>query len=141
MSAPATSVGPADPTVPLAPGGGRLVTASGHTTISPRACERIAARAAAEVEGVGVVQTGLARLVPWSNAPPGGATAEVEGQTVSVDLSIRVHYPRPVVQTARQVRHQVTRRLGELAGLAVRDVTITVAELFTAEKPQPRRVE
>ncbi len=142
MSTAATSTGAeVDPTVPLAPAGGRLLTDLGHTTISPRVCEKIATRAATEIDGVGVVRSGLARLVPWSAAPAAGATADVRGDTVSVDLSVRIRYPLPVAQTARQVRRQVVRRLGELAGLDVRDVAITVAELADGGDAPRRRVE
>ena len=138
MSATA-SIRATDPTVPLPAGGDKLATDLGLTTISPVVCEKIAARAAGEVVGVGVVQTGMARLVPWSAAPSAGAAADVHGHTVSVDLSISVRYPQPVADTAREVRRRVTQRLRELAGLDVGGVTITVAELPADGGPGRRR--
>lgn len=143
MSATATpaAIGPDDPTVPLPAGGGRLATDLGITTVAPLVCEKIAARAAAEVDGVEVVQTGLGRLVPWSAPPAAGASADVQGQSVSVELTVTVRYPLPVGRTAREVRERVTRRLGELAGLAVRDVTVNVGGLPSGDGPGRRRVE
>lgn len=136
-----TAVRPDDPTVPLPPGGGRLETDLGVTTVAPRVCEKIASRAAAEVDGVELVATGLSRLVPWSSSSPSaGATADVRGHSVSVDLTVDVRYPLPVATTARLVRERVTARLGELAGLAVRDVTVTVAGLPAQCGARPRRV-
>lgn len=139
MSATATSMGAADPTVALAEGGDRLATDLGLTTISPLVCEKIASQAAGEVVGVAVVQTGMARLVPWSAAPSAGAAADVHGHTVSIDLCISVRYPQPVGQTAAEVRRRVTQRLGELAGRTVGGVTITVAELAAADGAGRRR--
>lgn len=129
------------PTVPLAVGGGKLVTGFGHTTISPLVCEKIAARAAGEVDGVAVVGTGLSRLAPWSGGPAAGAVADVDGESVAVDLALRLRYPLPAAQTALAVRQRVARRLGELTGLAVREVSITVAELAAEEGGPGRRVE
>ena len=88
-----TAVRPDDPTVPLPAGGGRLETELGVTTVAPRVCEKIAARAAAEVDGVEVVATGLSRLAPWSSSASAGATAELSGHAVSVDLTVDVRYP------------------------------------------------
>jgi uncharacterized alkaline shock family protein YloU len=136
----ATAVRPDDPTVPLPAGGGRLETDLGVTTVAPLVCEKIAARAAAEVDGVEVVATGLSRLAPWSSSPSAGATADVRGHSVSVDLTVDVRYPLPVATTARLVRERVTARLGELAGLAVRDVTVTVAGLPDECGAHPPRV-
>lgn len=140
-TATTTAARPEDPTVRLRAGGAPLETELGVTTVAPLVCEKIAARAAAEIEGVETVQTGLSRLVPWSATPAAGATADVRGHTVSVALTITVRYPLPVAHTARQVRERITRRLGELAGLEVRDVTIDVGDLPAGGGPAPRRVE
>jgi uncharacterized alkaline shock family protein YloU len=134
-----TAVRPDDPTVPLPAGGGRLETELGVTTVAPRVCEKIAARAAAEVDGVEVVATGLSRLAPWSSSASAGATAEVSGHAVSVDLTVDVRYPLPVATTARRVRERVTARLGELAGLGVRGVTVTVTGLPARCRARPAR--
>lgn len=137
-----TGAGHDDPTVPLPAAGGRLETDLGVTTVSPLVCERIAARAAAEVEGVEVVPTGVARMVPWpAGSPSAGASADVHGHTVSVEVAVEIRYPLPVAGTAREIRSRVTRRLRELSGLGVGDVTVTVTGLSTAGRERRRRVE
>lgn len=141
MSTSAPPLAQPDPTVPLAPAGRGLVTGFGHTTIAPLVCEKIAARAASEVDGVRVVGTGLSRRVPWTTSPAAGAAADVDGQSVAVNLSLRLRYPAPAGETAARVRERVTLRLAELAGLTVREVTITVAELVADDRPRRSRVE
>ena len=138
MTAPA--VAEADATVPLAGATDRLVTPFGVTTISRRACEKVAARAAGEVDGVETVRSGVSRLAPWASGETAGASADVDGGWAFVDLTIRVRYPLPVGQTAGRVREHVTSRLRELAGMAVREVTVTVADLPADDGPARRRV-
>ncbi len=102
--------------------------------------EKIAVKAASEVEGVGpVVQTGLGRLVPW--VATGTADAEVGRESVALDLTITVRYPRPLRQVTGSLREHAVRRVEELTGLAVRRVNITVAELVADQGPARRRVE
>ncbi len=132
-----------DPTadLPRAP----LVTGRGETVISPTVVEKIATRAASEVDGVGgVVETGLSRLLPWSvgsGGPPARASADVGAETVAVDLTVNVVYPEPVATVTNRVRAQVTRRLSELCGLRATEVNIVVPALVVTARPQRRRVE
>lgn len=121
-----------------------LVTPRGETTIAPRVAEKIAGRAAAEVAGVGgVVETGLSRLLPWSvgSAAPAQASAEIDQDTVSVDLTMNVVYPEPVASVTNNVRAAVTRRLAELCGLRATEVNISVPALVAPARPPRRRVE
>ncbi|MDQ3898395.1 MAG: Asp23/Gls24 family envelope stress response protein [Actinomycetota bacterium] len=121
-----------------------LVTSRGETIIAPTVVEKIATRAASEVDGVGgVVQTGLSRLLPWTvgDQSPARASAEVGAETVSVDLTVNVLYPEPVAAVTNRVRAQVTRRLGELCGLQATEVNIAVPALVTPPRPARRRVE
>jgi uncharacterized alkaline shock family protein YloU len=106
--------------------------------------EKIAARAASEVDGVGgVVQTGLSRLLPWSigQAGPPSASADVGAETVSVDLTVNVLYPQPVAAVTNRVRAQVAQRLTELCGLRATEVNIAVPALVTPPRGARRRVE
>jgi uncharacterized alkaline shock family protein YloU len=131
-----------EPTVdlPRAP----LVTTRGETIIAPAVVEKIATRAASEVDGVGgVIQTGLSRLLPWSvgGDSPARATADVGNETVTVDLTVNVLYPQPVATVTNAVRAQVTRRLSELCGLRVTEVNIAVPALVVPPRGAHRRVE
>lgn len=121
-----------------------LITGRGETIIAPLVVEKIATRAASEVEGVGgVVETGLSRLLPWSvgDSSPARASAEVGQETVTVDLSVNVVYPEPVAVVTNGVRAQVTRRLAELCGLRATEVNIAVPALVTPPRGARRRVE
>lgn len=121
-----------------------LVTNRGETIIAPAVVEKIASRAAAEVDGVGgVVETGLVRLLPWSvgDDSPARASAEVGAETVTVDLTVNVVYPEPVAAVTNRVRAQVTRRLSELCGLRATEVNIAVPALVVPPPGRRRRVE
>lgn len=123
---------------------GALVTTRGETIIAPTVVEKIASRAASEVDGVGgVVQTGLSRLLPWTvgGDSPARASAEVGGDTVTVDLTVNVCYPEPVAAVTNEVRTQVTRRLAELCGLRATAVNIAVPALVAPPRGARRRVE
>ena len=141
MTAPVTGR-VAEPTADLPQAS--LVTNRGETIISPFVVEKIASRAASEVDGVGgVVQTGLSRLLPWSvgDASPARASAEVGDETVTVELTVNVVYPEPVAVVTNGVRTQVTRRLAELCGLQASEVNITVPALVIPPRANRRRVE
>lgn len=134
MSAPVTAELPTSP----------LVTTRGETIIGPTAVEKIATRAASEVDGVGgVVQTGLSRLLPWSvgHDAPARASAEVHTDTVTVDLTVNVLYPQPVAAVTNEVRARVIRRLSELCGLRATEVNIAVPALVAPPRGARRRVE
>jgi uncharacterized alkaline shock family protein YloU len=121
-----------------------LVTSRGETTITPLVVEKIASRAASEVDGVGgVIETGLSRLLPWSvgDPSPARASAAVDADTVTVDLTVNVVYPEPIAAVTNNVRAQVTRRLGELCGLRTTEVNIAVPALVTPARATRRRVE
>ena len=121
-----------------------LVTSRGETIIAPTVVAKIATRAASEVEGVGgVVETGLSRLLPWSlgDTGPARASAEVGGETVTVDLTVNVLYPQPVASVTNRVRAEVTRRLAELCGLRATEVNIAVPALVVPPRGARRRVE
>ena len=121
-----------------------LVTSRGETIIAPTVVEKIATRAASEVDGVGgVVETGLSRLLPWSvgDAGPARASADLGRDTVSVDLTVNVLYPEPVAAVTNRVRAHVARRLAELCGLQATEVNIAVPALVVPPRAARRRVE
>ncbi len=127
---------------PAGPPQAGLITSRGETIISPTVVEKIANRAASEVDGVGgVVQTGLSRLLPWTVGSESHASAEVGTETVTVDLTVNVVYPEPVAMVTNGVRAQVTRRLAELCGLRATEVNIAVPALVVPPRGARRRVE
>jgi uncharacterized alkaline shock family protein YloU len=131
-----------EPTADLPRAG--LVTSRGETIITPTVVEKIATRAASEVDGVGgVVETGLSRFLPWSigGDAPARASAEVGAGTVTVDLTVNVLYPEPVAAVTNRVRAQVERRLAELCGLRATEVNIAVPALVAPPRRARRRVE
>ncbi len=141
---PATAAGPADTGQLAVPGASApLATDRGHTTISPVVVEKIAARAASEVEGVGgVLRTGLSRLLPWTaSAGPASADAAINRDTVTVDLTVNVLYPRPVGRVTAEVRDRVSGELARMCGLHTGRVDITVPELVRPAGTAGRRVE
>lgn len=141
MTTPATAeLG--DPTADLPRAG--LVTSRGETIIAPTVVEKIATRAASEVDGVGgVLETGLSRLLPWTVGAegPARASAEVGAETVTIDLTVNVLYPEPVAAVTNRVRAEVVRRLAELCGLRATEVNIAVPALVEPPPRRTRRVE
>ena len=135
LEAPVTDVRP-EPTTDLevpAP------TERGTTTIASGVFEKIAARAAAEVNGVeGEVRTGLDRFLPWAAGSLADASADVGDDGVVVDLVLNVAYPQPVRQVTALVRRHVVDRVAEMTGRRVEEVNITVPELVVPERRPPR---
>jgi uncharacterized alkaline shock family protein YloU len=102
----------------------------GVTDIADRVVAKIAGRAAGEVDGVQhVAGRGLGRLFRPSSDP--AADARLKGGAATVEVTVGVVYPRPVWDTAAEVRRHVTRRLAELAGVEDVKVRVEVAELVT----------
>jgi len=138
-----TELSTSDPTADLARPTAGLVTSRGETIISPLVVEKIAGRAASEVDGVGgVLKTGLSRLLPWSvgGDSPARAQAAVGDGKVQVELTVNVLYPQPVGAVTNQVRARVTRRLAELCGLQATRIDISVPALVTPSPGARRRV-
>lgn len=115
--------GLAAPTVDL--GGLPEPADRGLLEIAPPVAEKIACRAATEVEGTG----GRVR-----------ADADLASGRASIRLELGVEYPRPVGTVAAEVRRRVTSRVNELTGLTVEAVDITVAELPPPPRRQARRL-
>lgn len=127
--------------VDQAPASG-LRTDRGITTIAPAVVEKIAGRAATEVDGVGVVApAGLRKLFSSTPDPdtPADADARVGMERASVALTISIMYPAPVRATSTQVRAAVAERVEQFTGLHVSWVDVTVAQLPTNDPWKPRK--
>ena len=121
----------------------------GMISINDRVVEKTAARAAIEIPDAGAAATRFlgrsmagasalgARQTSLTALPK--ASADVDGSLVNLDLSISVRWPASVPEVSRAVRENVQRRVSELTGLTVSEVSISVTALVT-QLPAPPRV-
>jgi uncharacterized alkaline shock family protein YloU len=124
-------------------------TELGMISINDRVVEKMAARAAVEIPDAGGAAprvmgrsvTGAAALgarrTSLTTLPK--VSAGVDGSIVVLDLSISVRWPASVPDVSSAVREHVRSRVGELTGLTVTEVAISVTDLVT-QLPPPRRV-
>ncbi|NUO91780.1 MAG: Asp23/Gls24 family envelope stress response protein [Dermatophilaceae bacterium] len=110
----------------------------GRLDIAERVVERVAVIAAAEVEGVRRVGSGLEGIVGRQYPK---ATAQVAGGRARVRLDIAVAWPVPLGRTAGAVRDHVGARLESLVGLTVDAVDVTVASVVPDAPREQRRVQ
>jgi uncharacterized alkaline shock family protein YloU len=135
---------PAAPPVPLTPRQSDLTPAEvrGATSIADRVVEKIAAQAVAEVD----CATGATRRVlgmglgSASHTTPARVHAQVDGNLVTVEVSMSVVWPASVRSVTREVRRHVTDRVHELTGLRVAEVDIAVPTLVAAVTDTRSRV-
>ena len=123
----------------------------GTITVADDVVAKIASRASLEVDGVGAAATrllgkelsgGPLDKLGMKRSELGAlprCSAQVDGHLAFVDLTVSVRYPAPVRQVAAAVREQVTRKVGELAGVQVVEVDITVPALVR-DLPRSQRV-
>jgi uncharacterized alkaline shock family protein YloU len=95
------------------------------------AASRFLGRSMAGASALGARQTSLTALPK--------ASADVDGSLVNLDLSISVRWPASVPEVTSAVRENVRRRVSELTGLTVSEVSISVTALVT-QLPAPPRV-
>lgn len=138
--------------LPVQPSGepGIGVTELGRISVTDSVVARLAARAALEVDDVGAAAPrllgvdlsggGLDKLGVQSSeigALP-TASATVDGALAFVDLTVSVRYPASVRRVADAVRQQVRDRVGQLTGLDIVEVDITVPALVSEPARRPR---
>ncbi|WP_410667961.1 Asp23/Gls24 family envelope stress response protein [Amycolatopsis sp. cmx-4-68] len=114
----------------------------GRTTIADRGVERIAVRAVTEAAGVGGAATRVLGVAIGAESLANDAevTAKVSGDTATLDVRLSVAYPAPVAKTTEAARRHLILRIGELTGLTVSRVDITVTSL-PGSVPEKRRVQ
>jgi uncharacterized alkaline shock family protein YloU len=110
----------------------------GALDIADRVVAKIAGRAASEVAGVEVPNSGGLRDLVGTATPK--VQADVDGTTAAVTIVVAIDYPLPVFDTAAEVRRQVTRRLADLAGIERVEVRVEVTELFVSRRRTGPRV-
>ena len=94
--------------------------------------EKIASQAASEVASAGGSSGGFLGFGSHTDllARP-KVEVELSGRTASVDLAITVAYPTPIRTVTDQVRQHLIDRVGELTGVEVTRVDITVSALHS----------
>jgi uncharacterized alkaline shock family protein YloU len=135
--------------LPAASGARPGRTELGLISINDRVVEKMAARAAIEIPDAGAAASRfLGRSMAGASALGARETsltalpktsADVDGSRVILDLSISVRWPASVPEVSDAVRKHVRARVGELAGLTVTEVSISVTALVT-RLPAPPRV-
>ena len=125
-------------------------TGAGQIVLADRVVNKIASRAASEIDGVGsaaprllgvpLTAPGLDRLGRRTDDLKALPTvvAQVDGRRVFVTVTVSVAYPQPLQDTARQVRERVCERLTELTGLEVAQVDVQVSALVVQGEPPVR---
>lgn len=103
----------------------------GTTRITERAAERVATRAVEEVD----LACGIPRQVFGMRVGAGAPSvdATVDGEYVTVRVSLAVRWPASVRDVTRLVRDHVTERLETLTGLRVAYVDIDVPALVRSD--------
>ncbi len=134
---------------PLASGSKPGRNELGMIRINDRVVEKTAARAAIEIPDAGAAASRFlgrsmagasalgARQTSLTALPK--ASAKVDGSLVNLDLAISVRWPASVPEVSSAVRENVRRRVSELTGLTVSEVSISVTALVT-QLPAPPRV-
>lgn len=109
----------------------------GDLRIDPRAIRRLAAWAANEVDGVGGASAGpIARAIHH----PVPESTTIGQLSVDLDLTVSIDYPRSVKLTVERMATHVARRVAELTGRPVRDISVHVEHL-TELRRSPTRTD
>ncbi|WP_232519964.1 Asp23/Gls24 family envelope stress response protein [Actinosynnema pretiosum] len=121
-------------------GAGHDPAERGRLTISDAAVARVAARAAAEVDGVGGSAYRLLGVAVGAEEADEDVrvTADVAGAVVALDVRLSLGYPASVRRTTEQVRAHLVRRVRDLTGLTASPVDITVTALHPTGTPAGR---
>lgn len=130
-----SAVEPAPPAV--RPGHSEL----GNISIGSNVVQKLAARAVVELPDAGAAAPRVmgravtgARVLGGRQTSLTGlpkATAEVDGSTAVIALSISVRWPASIPRVTMAVREHVRDRISTLTGLKVTEVSISVTDLAT----------
>ncbi len=115
----------------------------GPLEIAEKVIEKIASRAAGELDAVGGSSGGFLSIGDHGelSARP-KASVQLSGQVASIQVQVGVRYPSPLRSTGEQLRQRVRSQVSELTGIDVRQVDIEISWLLAGESGQrTRRLE
>lgn len=102
----------------------------GSTQIADRVVAKIAAQAAQEALRSGTD----AHTLPRGRRTTPDASVAVRELSARVRVSVELGYPSDIGRQCGAVRHRVTARVKELAGMEVPEVAVDVERLHTAHR-------
>ncbi len=122
------------------PGGDR-----GRTIIAEGVVAKIAGIAAREVAGVhdlvsrgpAAAIAGVTQKMLGGDKRGFGVSVEVGEREAAVDLGIVVNYGASIPQVAEALRRNIMNRIQAMTGLTVKEVNISVEDLYFPEEEQP----
>lgn len=117
----------------------------GRTSIANGVVAKIAGLAAREIDGVhdlvstslGQTVAGLARAVTRQQAQDHGVSVEVGQREAAVDIRLIADYGVSIPGVADAVRRNITQRVESMTGLVVKEVNISVVDLYFPGDPEP----
>jgi uncharacterized alkaline shock family protein YloU len=121
-----------------------LQTDRGRVVIANGVVAKIAGLAAREIEGVhdlvstslGQTVAGFARAVTRQGSHDMGVAVEVGQREAAVDLRLIADYGVSIPAVADAVRRNVTERVEGMTGLHVKEVNISVVDLYFPGEPE-----
>jgi uncharacterized alkaline shock family protein YloU len=122
--------------------------ALGTISVSVSVVQKLAARAAAEIPSAGAAAPRVMGRSVTTPAALGGrqtsltalprASADLDGMTAALDLTISIRWPASVPAVSNAVREHVRDRVSALTGLDVASVSIAVTDLAAGLDAQAR---
>lgn len=115
----------------------------GRLEIAEKVVEKIASRAAGELEAVGGSTGGFLGIgdhVELSARPR--ASVQLSGQVATIELTVGVRYPVPLRRTGEELRQRVRSQVTKLTGIDVRQVDVEISWLLPDDTAsRTRRLE
>ena len=102
----------------------------GRLRIDPRVVQKLAGRAASEVDGVTAASAGPVGRALLRPVPP---STPLDQLAIDLDLTVSVRYPLSLRVVVEKLASHVSARVEELTGRPVRHVNVTVQKLGGAE--------
>lgn len=115
----------------------------GRLEIAEKVVEKIASRAAGELEAVGGPAGGFLGIGhhPELAVRP-KASVQLSGQVATIELTVGVRYPVPLRRTGEELRQRVRSQVTNLTGIDVRQVDIEISWLLPDDTAsRTRRLE
>ncbi|WP_051442275.1 Asp23/Gls24 family envelope stress response protein [Arthrobacter sp. H14] len=119
------------------------VESRGRLEIAEKVVEKIASRAAGELDAVGGSTGGFLGIGnhPELSARP-KVNVKLSGQVATIEVTVGVRYPVPLRRTGEELRQRVRSRVTNLTGIDVRQVDVEISWLLPDDAAsRTRRLE